>query len=135
MINKKTKYAIKALTELARSNQGGPMHIETLANKQGIPKKFLELILLDLKRLGFIESKRGKDGGYILRKSPDKITVGEVIRFFDGPLALLPCASVTRYEKCSDCVDDKTCSLMRLMKSVRNETSKILDNTKISELI
>lgn len=134
MISNKTKYAIKALLSIYRNKSGNPVHISDIAKDQNIPQKFLELILLDLKRIGVIDSKRGKGGGYFLTKEPDEIKIGNVIRYFEGPLALLPCASVTKYRKCADCKDEDACNLRHLMQDVREQTAKILDNTSLREL-
>lgn len=134
MLNNKTKYAIKALLSLSKDTSGKAIHISELAEKDQLPQKFLEAILLELKHAGIIESRRGKMGGYILSKPADQITIGEVIRLFNGPLALLPCASVTRPQKCIECIDEQVCSLRLLMRQVRDKTSQILDNTSLADM-
>jgi len=134
VLTKKSKYGLKALLILAQHAGQGPMLVTELAERERIPKKFLEAILLDLKRHGLLQSKRGKGGGYFLRRDPDEITVGQVVRLLDGPLALVPCASQTAYMRCDDCVDEDACAIRWAMKQVRDATAKILDNTTLAAL-
>jgi len=134
MLSNKTKYAIKALLAIHRDKNDAPMHICDIATSQNIPQKFLELIMLDLKKCGVIDSKRGKGGGYFLIEEPAKIKIGDVIRHFEGPIALLPCASITKYKKCNDCHDEVACSLRALMQEVRVKTTQLLDNTTLKDL-
>jgi Rrf2 family protein len=134
MLTRKSKYGLKALLVLAEEAGGGPMLISELADRQRIPKKFLEAILLELKRAGLLHSKKGKGGGYVLGRKPAEITVGQVIRVLEGPLALTPCVSVTAYRKCDECVDEKTCAVRLAMKEVRDATADILDNTTLADL-
>src|SRR5438045_8120958 len=108
MLSMKTRYAIKALIGLARLPHRDPVLISELAKQETIPKKFLELILLDLKAMGILGSRKGKHGGYFLRMNADKVTLGQIVRGIEGPLALLPCVSQTQYERCEDCPDEKT---------------------------
>ncbi len=110
------------------------MLVTDLAEQERIPKKFLESILLDLKRHGLLQSKKGKGGGYFLQRAPEQVTVGQVVRLLDGPLALVPCASQTAYMPCDDCVDEETCGIRWAMKEVRDATAKILDNTTLATL-
>ena len=135
MLSKKTKYALKAMIALAVEYDKGPVLVADLAEREGIPKKFLELILLDLKNAGFIQSKKGKGGGYFLRRTPQQVKMGQVIRMFDGPLALLPCVSQTAYVPCSECQDEKRCGLRLVMKDVRDMASRILDNTSLADVL
>jgi len=134
MLSNRTKYAIKALLAIYRDNGGKPVHIYDIAKNENIPQKFLELIMLDLKKTGTIDSKRGKGGGYFLTGEPSQIKIGTIIRALEGPLALLPCASVTNYKKCKDCYDEAACSLRHLMQEVREKTSQILDQTSLADL-
>lgn len=134
MLKNKTRYALKALIELSQTRPGRPIRVEDIASRQIIPKKFLELILRDLRNMGLIESKKGKGGGYFLSPRGRQATVGEVIRFFEGPLALLPCASVTQYKVCEDCSTPESCAIQLVMRKVRDEMSKILDTTKFLTL-
>jgi Rrf2 family protein len=134
MLTRKSKYGLKAMLELAEEVDRGPVLISELAERQKLPKKFLEAILLELKRHGLLHSKKGKGGGYFLGRKPTDITVGQVIRVLDGPLALTPCVSVTAYRKCDECLDEKTCGVRLAMKEVRDATAEILDHTTLAGL-
>ena len=134
MLSKKSKYGLKALLVLAEESGRGPVLISELADRQRLPRKFLEAILLELKRHGILESKKGKGGGYFLRREPSAITLGQVIRVLEGPLALTPCVSQTAYMKCEECVDEETCGVRLAMKDVRDATAQILDNTSLESL-
>lgn len=112
-----------------------PLLIADISSREGIPKKFLELILLELKRDGLLESKTGRGGGYNLRERPELISVGRVVRLIDGPLAQIPCVSLTAYRKCDECVDEETCSIRIIMKQVRDATAEILDRTTLADLV
>jgi Rrf2 family protein len=137
MLSKKAKYALKALFALAQDNVNGQksMLIAEIAKQERIPKKFLEAILLDLKNDGILYSKRGKTGGYALRKTPDQISIGQVIRVIDGPLALIPCASQTAYVPCEECIDVESCAIRLTMRKVRDATAAILDNTTLADAL
>ena len=135
MISKKTKYALKALQYLAQNEKKGPILISELAEKERIPKKFLEAILLELNKKGILQSKKGKRGGYSLAKPPEQITMGQVIRILEGPLAPLPCVSQTAYMKCEECVDEQTCGIRLVMQEVRNATASILDGTTLRDVL
>ncbi len=134
MLTKKSKYGLKAVLALAAQEGEPPVLVSDLAERERIPKKFLEAILLELKRHGLLQSKKGKGGGYFLRQPASEITVGQVIRVLDGPLALVPCVSQTAYMKCEECVDEKTCGIRRAMKEVRDATADILDHTTLAGL-
>ena len=131
MLTKKSKYGLKALLVLAREHGLGPILTSQLAEREQIPKKFLELILLDLKHHGIVHSRKGPRGGYQLGRSPDRISLGEVVRILDGPLAQLPCVSVTAYMPCEECVSERDCAVRRVFKAVRDETAHILDGTTL----
>src|SRR5215470_338319 len=135
MLSMKAKYGLRALTALARQYGKGPVLIGDLAKKERIPQKFLELILLELKKKGVLQSKKGKGGGYFLNRSPSATSVGEVIRALDGPLALLPCVSQTAYRRCDECPDERTCGIRSVMKEVRDSTARILDGTSLAEIV
>ncbi len=135
MISKKTKYALKALIYLAREFDKGPILIADLARDERIPKKFLELILLTLKNNGILQSRKGKGGGYYLGKSPKEISMGNVIRLLEGPLAPVPCVSETAYAKCEECLDERTCGIRLMMKDVRDAIAKILDGTTLADVL
>jgi Rrf2 family protein len=135
MLSKKAKYALRALLALAKENGHGPVLISDLAERESIPKKFLELILLELKKQGILQSKKGKGGGYFLGKAPEAINLGDVIRVLDGPLAPLPCVSQTAYMKCDECEDETTCGIRIVMKEVRDATARILDGTNLADVL
>ena len=135
MLSKKTKYGLRALLALARKRNQEPVQISDLADKEGIPKKFLELILLELKNKGILQSKKGKGGGYFLGKKPETITLGNVIRSLEGPLAPLPCVSQMAHRKCDECGDERSCGIRAVMQDVRDATAKILDGTSLADLI
>lgn len=134
MLSRKSKYGLKALLILAREEGRGPVLVSTLAERDAIPRKFLEAILLDLKRFGLVQSKKGRGGGYFLRRKPAEITIGSVIRALDGPLALVPCVSQTAYMACADCRDEQTCGVRLAMREVRDATSQILDHTTLTDI-
>jgi Rrf2 family protein len=135
MLQKKSKYAIRALLALARKSDQGPMLIADLAAKERIPKKFLELILLELRNKGILQSRKGKGGGYFLGRKPDAISLGEVIRALDGPLAPVPCVSQTAYRTCDECEDELTCGIRSVMHDVRDATAAILDRESLADLL
>jgi len=134
MLSKKSKYGLKALLVLADETGRGPVQSSELAERQRLPKKFLEAILLELKRHGLVQSKKGRTGGYVLSRKPGDITIGQIIRALDGPLALVPCVSQTAYMRCDECLDEQTCGVRLAMKEVRDATSHILDNTTLAGL-
>lgn len=133
MLSQKARYALRALFLLARRPSGQPVMIAEIAEEARIPRKFLEQILLELKKRGILHSLRGKFGGYTLGRSPDKISFAEVIRAIDGPLALSPCVSVTAYRRCDDCVDEATCTLRKVLLAVRDSTANILETRTLAE--
>ncbi len=135
MLSKKAKYALKALFVLAEHGEHQSMMISEIADKESIPKKFLEAILLDLKNHGILYSRRGKTGGYVLGKSPDQISIGQIIRIIDGPLAQIPCASETAFRPCDECKDTTNCSIRIVMRKVRDATAAILDNTTLADAV
>ena len=131
----KAKYGLRAMLFLAREYGEGPILISEIARKEAIPKKFLELILLELRNTGYLHSKKGRGGGYYLGKSPQQISLGEIIRILDGPLAPIPCVSLTAYRRCPDCPDEKTCGIRVVMKEVRDATARILDGTTLADVL
>ncbi len=133
MLSQKAKYALKALCQMAGGPQGKLILVSEIAEREQAPRKFLELILLDLKRHGLVYSQRGKNGGYALAKPASQITVGEVIRILDGPLAPLPCASLSGYRRCSDCDNEEICPVRVVMRQVRDAMASIVDNTSIAD--
>ncbi len=135
MLSRKTKYGLKALAYIAKQKGEGPVLIQQVANAENISKKFLESILLQLRKAGFLGSKKGKGGGYYLIKEPENITMSNVIRVLEGPIALLPCVSLNFYERCDDCPDEDICSLHTLMMEVRDSTLDVLDNKTLADVI
>ncbi len=134
MLSSKSKYGLKALLVLGQEAGRGPVLIAELAEREAIPKKYLEAILLELKRRGVVQSRKGKGGGYFLARKPSDITFGEVIRVLDGPLAAVPCVSRMAYMKCTECVDEQSCGVRFAMKEVRDATARILDNTTLADV-
>ncbi|GAB4107853.1 Rrf2 family transcriptional regulator [Echinicola sediminis] len=135
MLSKKTKYAFHALTYLGKHKEEGSVLIQDIAAEHGISHKFLENILLELKKAGFLGSKKGKGGGYYLIKEPKEIPLSRIIRLLDGPIALLPCVSLNYYEACEECKDQEICGLNKVMIQVRDETLNILENKTLSDIL
>ena len=133
MLTKKSKYGLKALLLLAR-DPGRAMLASEIAAQEQIPKKFLQHILLELKRRGMVKSRRGKGGGYQLAKAPAEIHVGAVLRALDGPLALTPCASETAYQRCEECADELACGIQLVMRQVRDATAHILEAATLDKV-
>ncbi|MGE0703411.1 MAG: Rrf2 family transcriptional regulator [Vicinamibacterales bacterium] len=134
MLSRKSKYGLKALLVLAREGNGRSLHVSEIASREAIPKKFLEAILVELKRHGFVTSRKGPGGGYALSRRSGEITFGAVVRVLEGPLALVPCVSQTAYRRCDDCVDETACGVRIEMQRVRDATAAILDNTTLSDM-
>lgn len=135
MLSKKAKYALNALVKLTKHYEEGPLLISEIAESGNIPKKFLEAILLDLKNAGILASKKGRGGGYYLIKNPKDVNMADVIRLFDGALALLPCVTYKYYERCEECRDEETCGIRRVVKEVRDETVNILKNNSLADIV
>jgi Rrf2 family protein len=135
MLSKKTQYAIKALVILGKNYGKEPMQILRIAQEDKIPKKFLEQILLELRNAGLLVSKKGAGGGYSLNKDPSEIFLTQVLRITGGPIALLPCVSLNFYQRCEECIDEKTCGIRDIFTDVRNASLKILSETSIANII
>jgi Rrf2 family protein len=135
MISQKAKYALRALVALARADSEKALLIADIAEAYDIPKKFLEQILLDLKRHGLVRSKRGRSGGYMLLKKPKDITFGRVLRIVDGPIAPLPCLSKIAYRRCDDCKSESACEIRQVFAVVADSTRHILDGATFAEAI
>jgi Rrf2 family protein len=135
MLSKKTKYGLKALTYLATREHREPVQIMEIAKQENISQKFLESILLTLRRTGFLGSKKGKGGGYYLIKDPSEIPMTTVMRVLEGPIAMVPCVSINFYEKCDDCPDEKSCSVHKLMLKVRDSALEVYRNNTLADLI
>ena len=135
MISQRAKYALRALVMLAKAPSGQSVSITEISIEQTIPKKFLEQILLELKRHGLVESRRGKVGGYLMLRNPQDVTYGEVLRLIDGPVALLPCLSKIAYRKCEDCGDEVKCEVRKVFAKVANATRDVLDSATLQSSI
>jgi len=133
MLSQKARYALHALIVLAQHDGEEPMQIADIAEEARVPRKFLEQILVDLKRRGIVRSQRGRAGGYFIGRSPKDISFADVIRTIDGPLALAPCVSVTAYHKCDDCVDEATCSIRKVLMAARDATAEVLESRTIAQ--
>ena len=135
MLSKKTKYGLKALTYLASQKENTPVQIAEIAENENISQKFLESILLSLRKTGFLGSKKGKGGGYYLIKDPKDILMTDVMRILEGPIAMVPCVSLNFYEKCDDCPDEASCSVNKLMLKVRDANLEVYRNNTLADLI
>ncbi len=133
MLSKKTQYALQALSYMVEKHSDDPILIAEIASQKNIPIKFLENILLELRKAGFLESKKGKHGGYFFAQAPEKIKLSSIFRIIEGPIALLPCVSLNFYEKCADC-NEKKCGINKVMAAVRDNTLAILDNKTVADL-
>lgn len=135
MLSRKAKYALIASIHLAEHYERGPRLIAEIAEAELLPKKFLEMILLELKNGGLLDSKKGKGGGYQLAKPPENVMVGTIVRIIDGPLAPMRCASVTAPKMCDDCKDPQTCGIRSIMKDARDAIAGVLDRVSLAEVI
>jgi Rrf2 family protein len=135
--SKKSEYALRAMIELTQEFGHGLVQRKSLADRQNIPLGFLEMILLSLKNAGLIGSRRGAHGGVYLIKSPREVTLGQIIRLLDGPLAPIACVSQTAYQKCQDCpyATTTTCPIQRIMQDVRNAISSVLDHYSLKDFV
>ena|SRR5687768_541056 len=134
MLSKKCKYAIHALVHMGHQPEEKFL-IKEISDACNIPKKFLEAILLELNRAGILGSKKGKGGGYFLRKKPKEVNLAEVVRLFDGAIALVPCATFKYYERCAECKDELTCSIRQAFLAIRNETVTMLKRNTLEDLV
>lgn len=135
MISQRAKYALRALVALVETEAREPLMISEISRRKAIPKKFLEQILLELKRAGIVESRRGRLGGYVLARPPERITFGEVLRLIDGPVALLPCLSKIAYRRCADCADETTCEIRHVFARVAMASRAVLDSTTLADAV
>lgn len=134
MLTKKGKYGLKAMVHLAQFPPGQSIPVLDVAVAQQIPKKFLDAIFGELRNSGFVHSKMGKGGGYSLARAPDTISVGDIVRAIDGPLAPLPCASRTRYRRCEDCPNESKCAVRMMMVDAQRALSQVLDNCTLAQM-
>lgn len=133
MLTRKGKYGLKALVYLAQQPAGRLAFVGDIARINNIPKKFLDAILVELRNAGFVQSRKGKEGGYRLAKLPSEIKIGHVVRVLDGPLAPIPCASRSQYQRCEDC-DEATCQVRHMMLEVRHAVAELLDNRSLAAM-
>ena len=133
MLSQKTRYALRALLHLAEAEPGRSVQVAEIAATQQVPRKYLELILLDLKKARMVSSRRGPGGGYVLARQAGDISFAEVVRLMDGPIALVPCASLNFYTRCGDCHDEASCAIRRVMAQVRIEADRILSGTTLAD--
>ncbi|EKN00530.1 MULTISPECIES: RrF2 family transcriptional regulator [Acidocella] len=135
MLSQKCKYALQALMVLAREKDDKLLLVSEIAERENLPKKFLEAILLELNRNGLVRSRRGRGGGYALAKPADLITFGQVVRIMDGPLAPLACVSVNYYRRCDECRDEQACEIRKVMRRVRDAIANELDGTSLAKAL
>jgi Rrf2 family protein len=134
VLTKKGKYGLKAMVHLAQFPPGQPIPVADVATAQQIPKKFLDAILGELRNSGFVHSKMGKGGGYTLARDAENISVGDIVRAIDGPLAPLPCASKSRYRRCDDCKSEAQCAVRMMMVDAQRALSEVLDNCSLAQM-
>ena len=134
MLSSKAQYAFRALTLLVDRYNKGPVLISEIALHKRIPLKFLENILLELRKAGILESKKGKGGGYYIKEDPSQTSIATVVRIVNGPIAMLPCVSLYFYEKCTNC-DEQNCGLHGMMEEVRDATLAVLENKTLADLV
>jgi Rrf2 family protein len=135
VLTKKGKYALKAMVHLAQAAPGRPVPGLEISQAQNIPKKFLDAILCELRHSAFVCSKMGKGGGYSLSRPACDITAGELVRAIDGPLAPVYCASKTHYRRCTDCSDENSCAVRRIMQQAQQALSDVLDNCSLEDML
>jgi Rrf2 family protein len=133
MLAQKTRYALRSLLYIAEHTAGAPVQLARIAETQRVPPKYLELIMLDLKKAGLVTSTRGPRGGYRLTRAPGEISFGEIVRAMEGPIALVSCASVNFYAPCGDCHDEATCAIRRAFSILRDQSSQLLEGISLSE--
>jgi Rrf2 family protein len=134
MLTKKAKYGLKAMVYLAGVEPGQTALVNDIATLNLIPKKFLDAILGELRNAGFVHSKKGKGGGYMLARAPAEICVGDIVRVLDGPLAPIQCASKRLYRRCDDCIDETHCAVRLVMLEARDAIARVLDNTSLEKM-
>ncbi len=133
MLSQKARYALRALLHLVEHGASRTIQVGEMAEMQKIPRKYLEFIMVDLKKAGLVTSRRGPGGGYTLARPATDISFVEVMRAIDGPIALVPCASENFYARCDDCHDEATCAIRRVLARVRDSAVAILANTSLAD--
>jgi Rrf2 family protein len=134
MLTMKTKYALRALTVLANAQAGEPVLIGEISEKEGIPLKFLQLILRELRQHGLLRSRKGRGGGYLLNRPAEEISIAALLRIVDGPIAPVPCLSKTRYAPCDGCKSEESCGIRLMLTSVHEGTVRMLERTTLADL-
>jgi Rrf2 family protein len=134
MLSQRARYALKALLNIARSDRA-TSQVSTISEQENIPRKFLETIMGDLRRAALVNSSRGQWGGYSLARPADLITIADVIRSTDGPIAMLPCVSKNFYQRCEDCTDDSTCALRKIFSEAREAVINVLENRTLDDAL
>ncbi len=134
MLTNKAKYGLKAMVHLAKTPPGHMAHVNDIATANQIPKRFLDAILAELRNAGYVHSKKGLGGGYMLARPADGIGIGNIIRVLDGPLAPIQCASKTLYQRCDDCMDETKCAVRLVMMEVRKALANVLDNQSLAQV-
>jgi Rrf2 family protein len=136
MLTQRSRYGLRAMLLLAKEAPGAPpVPMSRIAGEANVPRKFLEIILTELKGANLVTSTRGKQGGFHLARPPHLISFGDIIRVIEGPLALVPCVSRTAYKRCKDCQDEATCEIRRAMLVVRDDTARILDGRSLADAV
>ncbi len=133
MLAQRTRYALRSLLYLAEEQDGHPVQLARIAETQRVPPKYLELIMLDLKKAGLVRSTRGPRGGYRLARGPEEISFGQIVRVMEGPIALVSCASVNFYAPCGDCRDEASCAIRKAFAILRDQTTSYLDGISLNE--
>jgi Rrf2 family protein len=133
VLAQKTRYALRSLLFLVEEGRGGPVQLGRIAETQRVPPKYLELIMLDLKKAGLVKSARGPKGGYQLAREPELISFGEIVRSMEGPIALVSCASVNFYAPCGDCQDEASCAIRRAFTILRDQSTAVLDSISLAQ--
>jgi len=135
MLSKKAKYAIKALIYLARNQDKPPLPISKISELERIPKKYLEVIFLELRNAGYVFSKKGVGGGYVLSKPPEEMFLAGIVRLMDGPVARVSCVSIFHYHNCAECIDEATCSIRKVYLKIHQRELDILSTTSIVDMV
>jgi len=135
VISQKSRHALRALLLIASRGDGATVQISEIIGHEGIPKKFLQLIFVELKNNCLVVGRRGPIGGYSLSRPADQINFANILRITDGPLALTPCVSVTAYTKCKDCIAETTCTVRKILLRVRNATADILESNTLADAL
>lgn len=133
MIAQKTRYALRSMLFLAEDSGGRPVQLARIAETQRVPPKYLELIMLDLKKSGLVKSVRGPKGGYRLARDAEEISFGQIVRSMEGPIALVPCASVNFYAPCGDCHDEANCAIRRAFTVLRDQSTTVLNSISLAQ--